>query len=401
MEQKLYALPKGWEWKKLSSLAELSRKSIQPLKGRSYNYIGLEHIESGTGKLIDFSATDGGNILSTKIEFSKEMVLYGKLRPYLNKVYVAEMDGVATTEILPFKCADNLFPDFLATFMRSEHFIKAVTSNCSGARMPRATTKFFKNIAYVPLPPLNEQKRIVARLDALFTRIDTAISHLQETLELSKALFASALDEEFSNLGTRRMISDIAYVKGGKRLPKEKKLRDEPTNHPYIRVADFTDNGSIEITNLKYITEEVFEKISRYTINHGDLYISIAGTIGKTGIIPKQIDGANLTENAAKLVFKEPDCIAVRYVYYFTLSQDFIEQAGIATKVVAQPKLALARLSKIQIPIPTIEKQQKVIAHLDVLSEHTRALEAATEKRIKNLTALKASLLDQAFRGKL
>ena len=76
------------------------------------------------------------------------------------------------------------------------------------------------------------------------------------------------------------------------------------TNHPYIRVTDFNDKGTVDINNVQFITDDIYEQIKNYTISSSDLYISIAGTIGKSGIIPKELDGANLTENACKLVYK-------------------------------------------------------------------------------------------------
>jgi restriction endonuclease S subunit len=94
-------------------------------------------------------------------------VLYGKLRPYLNKVWVADFDGIATTEILPFK-ADNKIvnPYYVAYYFRSPDFLTRVNENCSGARMPRLTTKFWED-AVIPVPDLNTQKKIVAYLNTL------------------------------------------------------------------------------------------------------------------------------------------------------------------------------------------------------------------------------------------
>ena len=84
-----------------------------------------------------------------------------------------------------------------------------------------------------------------------------------------------------------KKIGEIATVKGGKRLPKGKSVLDGPTAHPYLRVVDFADDG-IDRSNLKYIDEETFEATKRYTIQAGDVYISIAGTIGRVGIVPRR-----------------------------------------------------------------------------------------------------------------
>ena len=98
----------------------------------------------------------------------------------------------------------------------------------------------------------------------------------------------------------RITIGEIAKVKGGKRLPKGYVVQDEPTDHPYLRVVDFDENG-LNPRNVKFIPNEVHEKIRRYTISDKDIFVSIAGTIGRVGIVPGSFSGANLTENAAKI----------------------------------------------------------------------------------------------------
>ena len=119
-----------------------------------------------------------------------------------------------------------------------------------------------------------------------------------------------------------KTIGDIAQMKGGKRVPKGYKLLTDPTGHPYLRVTEFTDFGTIDMSDLRYVSPEVHREIKNYVIYSTDLYISIAGTIGKTGIIPKELDGANLTENASRLVFNPG--INNRFVYYFAVTPDFV-----------------------------------------------------------------------------
>ena len=213
----------------------------------------------------------------------------------------------------------------------------------------------------------------------------------------------AVLNEVFGELEERYekvKISDIAKVKGGKRLPKGEKLLETKTEHPYLRVADFLDTGTIDIDSVKYITEKIFEQIKNYTITHQDLYISIAGTIGKTGIIPKELDGANLTENAAKLVYIT-DEVSNRFIYYFTNSSIFSTQIELATKIVAQPKLALKRLAEVQLPLPPLKIQQKTVQYLDRISRETEKLKQVQQEKLQQLKDLKASFLDRAFRGEL
>lgn len=97
-------------------------------------------------------------------------------------------------------------------------------------------------------------------------------------------------------------LGEIAAVKGGKRLPKGKNLITIPNKHPYIRVRDLNGEKTLELNNnYEYVDDETQKTISRYTVQEGDIVISIVGTIGLVGIIGKSLNGANLTENCVKL----------------------------------------------------------------------------------------------------
>jgi len=272
-----------------------------------------------------------------------------------------------------------------------------------GGAQPNISKSYIDNIK-IPLPPLPEQQRIVAKLDNLFANIDKAIGLLEENIAHTQALMGSVLDEEFGRLETTSKvvsISEIADVKGGKRLPKGEKLLEFKTDYPYIRVTDFSNNGTIETDKIKYISKEIHEQISRYIITNDDLYISIAGTIGKTGIIPKELNGANLTENAARLVYKDKSTIDNAFVYYYTKSDEFKRFVEDSTKQVAQPKLALTRLKEIKLVLPSLKKQQKVVEKFRLVEQRLIELQEYQTKKLNNLKALKSSLLDQAFKGEL
>jgi type I restriction enzyme, S subunit len=254
----------------------------------------------------------------------------------------------------------------------------------------------------VPVPPRAEQQRIVGILDKAFDCIATAKAKAEKNLQNARALFDSDLQSVFTQRGeewVEKRLGDIALVKGGKRVPKGFKLLVEPTGFPYLRVADFADSGSINMSDLRYLSAEVHRDIKNYVVFSDNMYLSIAGTIGKTGIIPKELDGANLTENACRLVFQPG--ISNRFVYYFTLTKDFVEQAGLHTRVAAQPKLALSRLSTIKLGVPRIHVQDKLADRFDALREETRRLESIYRQKLAALDALKKSLLHQAFAGEL
>lgn len=166
------------------------------------------------------------------------------------------------------------------------------------------------------------------------------------------------------------LLGELVAVKGGKRLPKGERYSDEPTSHPYLRVCNFR-SGGIDEADLRFLSKDTHLKISRYTISSDDVYISIAGTIGLAGLIPEHLSGANLTENAAKLVIQDKSVLDKRYLslYLNTLGQNEIEKQ---VKATSQPKLALFRIEEIPIPLPPLEEQRRIVAVLDKADEVRR-----------------------------
>ncbi|MCX8885690.1 restriction endonuclease subunit S [Vibrio parahaemolyticus] len=185
-------------------------------------------------------------------------------------------------------------------------------------------------------------------------------------------------------------VGQVAHVLGGKRVPKGYKLSEQPTDFVYLRVTDMK-NQSIDESDLRYISEEVFKQISRYTINTGDVYVTIAGTIGAVGTIPPHLDGMSLTENAAKLVFSG---LSKKYLVTVLQSSFVTRQFNDAVNQMAQPKLSLNSIKHTCIPIPPLEEQEYIADKVDELMALCDQLEQQTEASIEAHQVLVTSLLD-------
>ncbi|WP_028129694.1 restriction endonuclease subunit S [Selenomonas sp. AE3005] len=190
----------------------------------------------------------------------------------------------------------------------------------------------------------------------------------------------------------------LANVKGGKRVPKGNSLVDEKTNHPYIRVTDFQDMG-IDVSAIKYIDDVVFEKIKNYTIARTDIYISIAGSIGKVGIIPEFLDGANLTENAAKIT-NINGVTQKMLLWYLTCNNAQNQMIG-ATISTTQPKLALFRIENISVPLPPCNEQYRIVARIESLFAKLDEAKEKIQEVLDGADLRRAAILHQAFTGKL
>lgn len=170
-------IPKHWEIKKLKYIVSLQNRKSNNIDFR----IGLENIESKTGKYIP---TNEIMFEEDGIGFEKGDILFGKLRPYLAKVFLADRNGVCVSEFLVLRTsrADNNFLKFL---MLSPSFIDIVDSSTYGTKMPRASWDFIGNLK-IPLPPITEQEQIAQFLDSKISKIDKIIEKTKKQIELIK-----------------------------------------------------------------------------------------------------------------------------------------------------------------------------------------------------------------------
>lgn len=196
-------------------------------------------------------------------------------------------------------------------------------------------------------------------------------------------------------------LGDVASVLGGKRIPAGRTLTTENTGYKYIRVSDMK-NGSVSIDSLLYVPSDIYPSISRYIINKEDVYITVAGTIGRVGKIPQQIDGSNLTENADRLVFQflDQDWL-IRCLESQLIQQQIID----ATTKVGQPKLAIKRIQELLLPLPPVAEQKRIVAKIEkllpYLDRYEKAWNRMEEFNRRFPVDMQKSILQMAIQGKL
>lgn len=386
-----------------TSSANIRWKNTDP--NIEFQYIDLTSVSRELRKIDDTQSINAQNAPSRaqRIVYEND-VIFATTRPTLRRVCMipSEYDGqICSTGFCVLRPDTlKLVPKYLFYMLLVDEFYNYLEPLQTGATYPAVSDNDVRKYK-IPLPSISEQQRIVDILDTEFAKIDALKENAEKNLQNAKDLFQAVLRKELEPKEGWETVSigDIAELKGGKRVPKGYKLEKTPTPYPYIRVADFNNNGSVDLDDIHYISEEVYNGIKRYIITTNDVYISIAGTIGKSGIIPKELNGANLTENACRLVFKED--INPKYVYYCTLNPDFKEQIAKLTMQAAQPKLALTRLATAVCNIPPRKDQDKIV---DIISTVQNNITILCNNYIETLTLcddLKQALLRKAFNGEL
>ena len=190
-----------------------------------------------------------------------------------------------------------------------------------------------------------------------------------------------------------KTIDEVGFVTSGKRLPLGTSLTAHETSHPYIRVTDMQP-GTVSLADIKFVPESVFPAIKRYRIFQGDLFISVAGTLGIVGRVPIELDGANLTENADRIT--NITC-SQDYLLYVLMSSPIQNTIDSIRTVGAQPKLALTRIRKFVIPLPPTKAEQEAIA--EALSDADALIESLAQLLAKK-RHLKQGAMQELFTGK-
>ncbi len=238
----------------------------------------------------------------------------------------------------------------------------------------------------IPIPPLDMQKKIIEEIQMVESQAERQKKLSNDVQGEIKKTISKLYADSKSLLPLEGLVS----VKGGKRVPKGYKLLDTRTDYPYIRVTDF-ENGTVNLSGLKYISKEVFDRISSYTISKDDVYVSIAGTIGLIGTIPDELDGKSLTENAAKLVIKDKNRLNTRYLSYCLRAEHAQKEISNRTRALGVPKLALDRIKTIQIPVSPIKTQRQIVADLDEREKRMAELKSQIDKA----ESQKAAIMDK------
>ena len=272
--------------------------------------------------------------------------------------------------------------------------LKEMEAKTHGATMKHIVKKDFDS-TLIPYPSLKEQSRIAEIIDSIAKSINMRQKQLQKLDELVKARFVELFgDPKLNDKGWNAgIVSDYYEVKGGKRIPKGMGYADGVTAHPYMRATDMK-NETILDDDIHYIDEEVYALIKRYTVKSGDVYLTNVGVnLGMAGVIPEKYDGANLTENAVKLVPKTEKVIDGVFLAHYINSpgiQDYINERKMSVGV---PKLAIFRIETMPLLLPPMDIQMQFIE----FCKQTDKSKVAVQKALDEAQLLFDSLMQKYF----
>jgi type I restriction enzyme, S subunit len=289
----------SWPVVRLSEVATIDRKGVDPTEIASgTEYIGLEHIESG-GRILGSQMVVNGELASTKYHFGPNHILYGKLRPYLAKIATPGFDGVCSTDILPINPGPRIDRKFLAYFLLQPSMVDFAASRSTGANLPRLSPKALAEFE-IPLPPLEEQKRIAAILDQADSLRRLRQRAMDRLNTLGQAIFYEMFgDWRFgrSPYGRTNLGSKLEFLTSGSR--GWAKYYSE-SGSKFIRIQnvgrDFFDQSDMAFVDAPNSAEA-----RRTRVQAGDVLLSITADLGRTAVVPKGLGDAYINQHLALL----------------------------------------------------------------------------------------------------
>lgn len=409
-EEQPYEVPENWVWVRLGAVCYASKEKSNDFSNE-IKYIGLEHLEKDKG-IVGFSSAD--KVKSTKNAFQEGQILYGRLRPYLNKHDIASFSGVCSTDILVLEASVLVANVLVDKFFNLPFFIEYVVANSKGINLPRVSEKTILNTTF-PLPPLSEQQRIVERIEELFAKLDEAKERLQEVADSFAVRKAAILHKAFTGELTKqwrcengvsdesweeKKLHEVAFVQTG--VMKGKHYNGETKLLPYLRVANVQD-GYLKLDEIKEIAIDV-NLIERYSLRKGDVLFTEGGDYDKLGrgtVWNNEIPGC-LHQNHVFAVRHNTsilfDCFLAyqsnsRYgkKYFLSCSKQTTNLASINS----------TQLKNFPVLLPSLPEQHEIVRLIDDLLARERSAQQATEQALASIDLMKKSILARAFRGEL
>lgn len=408
-----FDIPDSWKWVKLgdcTGYAQTKEKvSPKDITGDMWS-LDLEDVQKDTGAILVKTKASERKISGDKVKFHKGQVLYSKLRPYLKKILVAPDEGICTPELVPF---DTYLIDenYIAYVLRSPHIDYVINSVTYGVKMPRVGTDTMTNLL-IPLPPLAEQKRIVAKIEELLPLVDRYAASY-EKLEQFNAKFPEDMKKSILQYAIQGKLVEQRPEEGTgaelykqmqaekQRLIKEKKIKKEKTlveitddeipfdipetwiwirvgdvgswcsgatpprtnpayyggSIPWLKTGDLNDGFIKEVP--EFITELALEKTSVRLNPVGSVLMAMYGaTIGKLGILEIPV-----TTNQACCACIPYAGMYNKYLFYYLMSmrQTYIGMAEGG----AQPNISKEKIVNSILPLPPLEEQHRIVAKLE------------------------------------
>lgn len=384
----------------LGNIAKEDRVMIKPDtdEAKRRPYLGLEQIESQTGRITSYD-NDSIEGKSTTFAFDNRHVLYGKLRPYLNKVAMPETEGRCSTEIIPLLPVD-IDRDYLALLLRTEALVNAAMSKKTGSRMPRADMSMLFGFTVTIHTSIEEQRRIAAALKAQLAEVEKARAELEAQCTDIEKLKSAILQQTFADIAETNyeyLDNALLRIESGKSFQTLETLATE--NQLGVLKVSAVTWSEFKPTQAKAI--ENYTPNDKHRVSARDLLMSRANTkelVGAVVLVERDYPNRLLSDKTLRLVTddKKVDKDYLIFALRAPAARKHIEHYATGS---SESMCNISQKVILDTPIwlPELPIQQRIAAALkEQLAEVDKARHA-TVAQLAEIKGLPARLLAQAF----
>ena len=443
----LTQIPIGWVETTLGQLLEPSKQKSDPTKEKESNYIGLEHIEKDTGKVLRYGTSK--EVRSQKNRFHSGDLLYGRLRPYLNKVYLPEFDGVCSTDIIVFPRNHWLSSKFMKYRLLNIDFVRYANQNMSGVQHPRIDFQTLGRFKLY-LPPLPEQHRIADKIEELFSFLDAGGASLQVVQAqlkryrqvVLKAAFEGKLTEQWrlahkDKIEPATKLIDIIKEERKKKLQAQYKERplvelDRLPKLPdgwvwtncanlswlvtsgsrdwkkyysnegpiFIRTQNINTN-KLNLEDIAHVRIPIKTEGKRSLVERNDILTIITGAnVGKVALVDRDIGEAYVSQSVALIKLAVPE---IGQFIQLSMITDGFGKTHLSKMVygMGRPVLSLENIRDLLVPLAPLAEQQQIVNGIKQSFFKLDEVEGVVENNLRNSEIMRQSVLKVAFEGKL
>ena len=397
----------GWEIKKLGDLCEFQR-------GLTYT------------KTDEVEISDNIVLRATNIDLSTNLLNLSELKYISDRVAVPDSKKVSKNSMMICTASGSkshlgkvayidddygyafggfmgmitpksaLLPRYLFHLMTSDAYKDFIGKVSDGANINNLKFDDLRGFL-VPLPSISEQQRIVSILDQVFEGIATAKANAENNLKNARQLFESHLNSVFSQRGegwVEKQLQQTGITQTGS-TPKTLVITNYGEYIPFVKPADFNKDGSLDYDKDK-LSKQGFEQARK--ISAGSvLMVCIGATIGKCGYCDRDV-----TSNQQINSYTPFDAVDHKFIFYQMLTRNFQQRVIQNSAQATLPIINKSKWSSLNVWLPPdLTQQRQIVVKLDILSDETQRLESIYQKKIEALDALKKSILQKAFSGKL
>ncbi|GAB3862422.1 hypothetical protein GCM10029963_68550 [Micromonospora andamanensis] len=423
----LHDIPSSWVWAQFGDVAEVAAHLVDPADFPDSPHIAPNHVESGTGKLLQYRSIREDGVTSPKHRFFAGQLIYSKIRPYLAKVIDSPIEGLCSADMYPIN--SRIERRYLFYWMLSSSFTRQASERQARTVLPKINERALRGIS-VPVPPLAEQHRIVAALEELMSRWASGVAELSAVARRAdrfrdQIMYLAGLGRlgsaHLKGSATRpqpagvvdgnlpdipetwqwKRLGEIADVIGG--VTKDAKRQSDPdfVEVPYLRVAN-VQRARLDLSEVTCIRVPP-KKAEQLRLLPGDVLLNEGGDRDKLGrgwVWEGQI----------------PDCIHQNHVFRARIRGGVLQPKLLAwhangfgrrwfevngLQSVNLASISLAKMRQFPVPIPPVAEQYGMVQAAETYLSQLDGMEKAVSVARQEAVALRASLLAEAFGGRL